>query len=289
MLDQYSDEDKAKWLNNLYEKHPELSSEGFAERLQAEIQESKAIRTDPKSDIVRLKSTSNLKPATEEQKQKEKEYIRQVKNCPSKVECLHKTIPTNLMPIKDAKNRLWSIIKADLANQRRSFIHDGNLLQVIGDLLLYFIRSDESKLDINKGLYIYGTVGIGKTWLIKMFKIFCDTWQLPTSFRIHEMPEVVAQIRQAESLALISEYVQGICFYDDVGTEPPTIQIYGDKASIYGQIILMQYKRFKGSGKPMHSTSNLKPEQIRDIYGEREYSRAKEMFNFVFLHTSAKR
>jgi hypothetical protein len=172
-----------------------------------------------------------------------------------------------------------------------SIIIDENNRRVIKILCMYFTNDPrfEQQLDgnLNKGLMLRGGIGIGKTYLMNLFRM-----NQKQGYSLRNCGEIASQYT-LEGRELLSQYTapketvpsqrnygqdkSGICF-DDLGCEKEGIH-YADKVEILAPIIEMRYTR--GLHTMTHITTNLPPEEIDRRYGARLRSRMREMFNVI--------
>lgn len=175
---------------------------------------------------------------------------------------------------------------------------------IIKALALYLTKSPEfEQLDrslynstnlnfsLNKGLWIWGNPGVGKTMLMQMFasnKRRC--------YRLLQCPKIVSSFVKDGYDAIrqyskewkeppgASNYYQdkvGIC-YNDLGTEPMQALSHGNRVNVMEHLFLETYE----NAVPFcdrHVTTNLTFDQVRECYGERVLDRIKECFNILEL------
>lgn len=156
--------------------------------------------------------------------------------------------------------------------------------QVVTDLCYYFSGDLQFSGDLNRGLLLYGAVGVGKTSLMQVF------------FRNHRQSFVVVSCRQVES-AFAQEGNQGLMKYfdhsrafcfDDLGTEPAVTKYYGTDKAAMTEVLLNRYD-FRMPYNCTHITTNLSAEEIKQRYGTRVVDRMREMFNFIEFKTTKSR
>ncbi len=156
--------------------------------------------------------------------------------------------------------------------------------KTIESLVLYFINHPSSSLDLHKGIYLYGPTGTGKTSIMKALYQFADVTNVKR-FEIDTTTAIVNKIRSGESSYVIENHITknpwgksiATCF-DDLGMESE-LMVYGNKINPMAEILYGRYE----NELLTHATSNLKPERIKDKYGQRIYSRIHEMFNFIHV------
>lgn len=135
-----------------------------------------------------------------------------------------------------------------------------------------WVIRDKSVYATNKGLWISGDVGVGKTFiaevLVRMLK-----YSGSSMFRTHALG-LIDILNGEEKERLFSSPL----FIDDLGAEEPIINYYGTKIRPIYEVLNRRYldQRFN-----MIVTTNLSPSQIEERYGDRVRDRIKEMFNVI--------
>ncbi len=140
----------------------------------------------------------------------------------------------------------------------------------------------------DKGVFLYGTFGTGKTSIMKAFNLMTNTkkFKMKSSKDIakayagdESMGETggYAAIRRYTDLRTRNGVLEGWMF-DDLGAEQ-NMKHYGHEENVMADIIISLYdKGYKGN---VHATSNLDPSELEQKYGKRAASRMQEMFNFI--------
>lgn len=182
------------------------------------------------------------------------------------------------------------VLKVFRERSGREFHIDEYNKEIFELLLWYFCgdpRFKEYGFSPKKGIALYGTVGCGKTALMKMFRS-----NPVQSYSVRGCREVSDQVEQEGSEAakfymdsietsrnIFRQFKLGICF-DDVGLEPVETVYYGNRKKIMEEIIWTRYHKDLPFNFT-HITTNLNAEEIRARYGERIASRMNEMFNLI--------
>lgn len=148
------------------------------------------------------------------------------------------------------------------------------------------------ELSLNRGLWIYGRCGSGKTEIVKAYrdlkkKIFKESVGFKTCVDMNiAYQRLDVDTGKAEKLKGISKFLWNLNpsekIFDDLGAEETTLKDYGNPFSVMPYIF---GERHKGSKKGCitHVTTNLTPKQVGELYGDRIDSRSYEMFNMIVL------
>lgn len=139
--------------------------------------------------------------------------------------------------------------------------------------------------DLLKGIAIIGNVGTGKTKAMEIMNKYLEidnvfyvknNKQIPLRFQVFNSRQIVEDFAQDGFEGLHKyTYFHNICI-DDLGTENLNPVYYGTKLNVIEEIIEERYRK----GLMTHLTSNLNEEMLLDSYGDRVYSRLKNMINY---------
>lgn len=149
-------------------------------------------------------------------------------------------------------------------------------------------------LDLNKGIFLVGGVGVGKTVFMMILR---QLLPLKDRYALKPCQQIALEYIDQGTNVLMRygrNYVDNVdintvnrayCF-DDLGAEEAT-KHYGNDANVMAQIIQMRYNLFQNRKVLTHFTSNLISDQIDVHYGTRVRSRLREMCNWIeFSETS---
>lgn len=197
-----------------------------------------------------------------------------------------------VMEYEVAKRLVWKIGNAILEERGRKWEIEDCQKEIVESLVKYFINDPTGRLDNSKGLYLWGDVGRGKTFLFEVMKVFADAVPITAKrFRMVSCAEIADKLLWArgESGQQMSDYHQGGWMFDDLGNEPGAIKSYGNEVQVMERLLVARYSKFTNGLCLTHVTSNDTPDELLQKYGTRLSDRAKEMFNFVFLRGESKR
>jgi len=143
-------------------------------------------------------------------------------------------------------------------------------------------------LDLNKGIFLVGGVGVGKTVFMMILR---QLLPLKDRYAVKPCQQIALEYIDQGTNVLMRygrNYVDNVdintinrayCF-DDLGAEEAT-KHYGNDANVMAQIIQMRYNLFQNRKVLTHFTSNLISDQIDVHYGTRVRSRLREMCNWI--------
>lgn len=171
--------------------------------------------------------------------------------------------------------------------------------EIVTQLCRYFAEDPEFEstqgLQLNKGLLLFGGVGVGKTTLMRAFtKNQRNSYVIKMTRAIEDdFSQDGDKVLKAYSGLYYPKDIQsnpykheafGICF-DDLGTEPIS-KYYGKDSNVMAEVILNRYDK----NLPFsitHITTNLSTAEMKSRYGTRVTDRMREMFNLLSFPTEA--
>lgn len=182
------------------------------------------------------------------------------------------------------------------------FMIDSDNELVIDALCRYFADSDSfydtkvtlNEPDLDKGIWLQGNPGSGKTLIMEIFNEllvqrlqgfgFVSCCDVAKDFSIGGYNAILKwgnhSFRHGSSTLDYSKPVTVL--FDDMGTEPMALY-YGNSVNVMEDVIQDRYRHFVKRGMRTHLTTNLAGKEIRERYGERVSSRARQMFNQIAL------
>jgi len=178
---------------------------------------------------------------------------------------------------------------------KNKFEIDEENREVVLNILQYFTSDPRFNGNLEKGLFLMGGVGVGKTTLMRFF---CRNQK--RSFKIESCREAESKFAQDgdEYLHKLSHNIPiainsdpfghteiGFCF-DDLGTEANG-KHFGKEKNVMAEILLNRYDNDLPYAST-HVTTNLTANEIKEQYGSRVTDRIREMFNIIQFPVNAK-
>ena len=162
-------------------------------------------------------------------------------------------------------------------------------------LLLYAVKSDESTLDTNKGLYLSGSFGFGKSDILTALNNFFFKWWHYNLFLFQSATTCVSEYRHDQDLNYLTERksngkINPIVFcWDDLGLEPDKVNSFGNEINLFSALINIRYELWKQSGLKTHFTTNLLAKEFDERYTANNRSRIAQMCNIISVESESQR
>jgi DNA replication protein DnaC len=177
--------------------------------------------------------------------------------------------------------------------------------EVIKLLCLYFTNNpqfEQKGYNLQKGLLLFGGVGVGKTQLLSMFRnnqkhsyqvVSCQDVEGTYARAGDDQNEDTGEKGLKKYYGVVSlsgpnQYGQTTLgfLFDDLGQENIATKFYGTQRNVMHEVLTQRYKN--GLFTSTHVTTNLSAEQIKELYGVRVADRMREMFNLISFPENAK-
>lgn len=174
-------------------------------------------------------------------------------------------------------DQLLPILQASAANWTTAFDVDEENEAAVRSVLAWSCAHPRYQGDPGKGLLLIGHKGSGKTLLLRALSpCLCSDLR----FDMVNTRKVTSAYNTEGDKGLVNYTAHRHMAFDDLGDER-TGQHYGDKVEVMSLIIQDRYEHFVGGGIMTHFTTNLTPAEIKARYGDRVYSRLRQMVNVV--------
>ena len=235
-------------------------------------------------------------------RKRELEYAEFIKrNGKRKTKPAQTEVLKSLMPCTDENKKMFfnNYLKPMFLSRGISYQIDRRNKAVIAELFRYFIRDPECRLDLNKGLFVCGPVGTGKTSIMQAFSRFTNDYNFVNSFSMIYMEDLNIEIDE-HGLASLKCFKFGDYCFDDIAIRETKINSFGTDIMPSDEIMQMRDRRFaKINSRPTHYTSNVNfnlfknekddIEKLESTYNKRSIDRIKGMCNFVYLDGPSRR
>ena len=170
----------------------------------------------------------------------------------------------------------------------------GNDTDYYMDLIRYFHGDEWFSGDMNKGLLITGPTGTGKSLSMAIMRNYRKIDDVKFIHNGNILPldydvingYMINHSFMNNGFDALQDYINRVIIYiDDFGLETREVQYYGSKVDAVEYILTERHRL----NKMTFASSNLPKTELQKIYGDRLYSRFKEMFNFITLMGNDKR
>lgn len=195
------------------------------------------------------------------------------------------TCPLNY---EQARVAFWRGYKGVLDAKGKELIIDGNLKEVLREIVKWSIGDPSGEYPTDKGLYLYGGVGVGKTDIIRALEDFHRAINYET-FKTVNVPDIAQRIKITKDYAVLNPYQSGRWCFDDLAADKTT-QTYGNSDDVTIMLLFAWYEHQHRDGMLLIATGNEAPARIQDRYQDtRFYDRFNELLHPVLLTGKSKR
>lgn len=160
--------------------------------------------------------------------------------------------------------------------------------KVITDLFHWSIRDKHGSLNPEKGLWIYGNIGTGKSTLMKAIMLFVSKYWLRDSGETVKpkwvnVPTFCGRYA-TDGFSVFDSIPMG---FDELGTEIAPTNHVGNKLNVVAHLMNTIYDN--GSDIPKIVTTNNTLSDTLNLYGPRTVDRIAQLFNLVELKGKTRR
>lgn len=177
-------------------------------------------------------------------------------------------LPFQFSSLEEVESRIASIYNVIVENRGHQMCWDNDTQQHISDVSQWIFTSPQ------RGLLLFGSVGNGKTTMLKAIN-----WLFRGGAVVLSAKAIYEYYKENERLQ--NNFGSKILLIDDLGTEPERCLIYGEDHHPLSDMLM---RRYENNATTIIAT-NLSGDDIRLRYGDRVYDRILEMF-FSILYTS---
>lgn len=193
------------------------------------------------------------------------------------------------MDYYEAKKIVAELLIIRLARENKKLFFTPEQKEVIADITAYFIGDPGSSIPLTKGIFLYGGVGVGKSFIMQTMAKFCELAEIkPMLFKEISTKSLMQEVADEGKVRPIRKYFTGNVMLDDLGEERQDVKLYGNTENPMDLLITERYTRFQEKGMITHATSNLPPNKL-SIYGTRLFDRFGDMTHAVLLPGGSKR
>lgn len=172
------------------------------------------------------------------------------------------------------------------------FVIDDSNREVMNDLFAY-VNKQPGKLDLKKGILLWGNVGTGKSTIIKILGE--ELRYNNEGYKTINCSYLATQFA-ATGLDALNEstYNEGHAgsrpvnrAFDELGREPIPSRHYGNELNVMQYVFQCRYE-CRAVARTF-ATTNINPAFLSKLYGEYIADRINEMFNIIELNGTSRR
>lgn len=197
----------------------------------------------------------------------------------------------------------FELLKEIAKYVKSDYLFTENINQILKLLLLYFAGQEEfismyNKIyeregTLQKGILLIGSVGSGKSLIFEIFKLYTSRILHKNSYQIFQSNDIIDGLNiQGKIYFNKFSYNRSnnntlcpiTCYIDDIGSRNEIVNYYGSEYNTIQELITIRYNIFTKYRKLTHLSTNLYPNKLKEIYGERLIDRMREMFNIIELN-----
>jgi len=170
-------------------------------------------------------------------------------------------------------------------------IDDANR-EVINNLFFYF-NEIPGKLNLDKGIWLRGDLGTGKSSLMFLLsefkKQFFDGFKINICSKVSNDYSIYGDLdKYTYNEAGYNGGPVNMCF-DELGRESRPANYYGHKLNVMQHILHIRYSLWQSDGVKTYITTNEDSKGLEDKYGDFIRDRVREMYNIVLLQGCSRR
>lgn len=175
------------------------------------------------------------------------------------------------------------------ASYGERFVIDNDNRKAIADISRWALGDRDFCCRANRGIYLAGNTGTGKSWLMDILQAYCKSRRiavmlpgrdeaLPLYIHIYLATDICDQYAKTGSIDNVKKLP--ILCVQDLGSEPTEKAYMGNRLDVMRHLI-----EYRGEFKDKITlfTSNLPMNKVAERYGDRVASRIADMCTYVIL------
>lgn len=177
---------------------------------------------------------------------------------------------------------VWDAFKEYAAKNNFRLELGPGVADILKMLTAYFCQ-DGGELDHNKGLFLFGEPGCGKSVIMDVFRIASIKSGLPEWYTTN-CPKLANDFELGEKSYTFA--YQHDRYFDDFGMEKPHIWLNGNKHAIMDAVIYHRYPRWVKNRQRSFFSSNMDFSQLRDRLSDPVLDRLSQITNDLIIFSN---
>lgn len=199
------------------------------------------------------------------------------------------------MDYSDARRKVWALLELRaahliaLGNESFKWEFSEEQKGVIQNMIRYFINDKACQWPLNKGLFIYGAPGTGKTEIMRVMERFTRENNLSKTFIMSSLSEDHIKFKSDQAFDPITQNVMFNRCFDEFCRHVGPVQRFGESLDINESIIELREARHKRYCQFTHFIANATPNDSKDYFSPMVYDRLRSMCTSVLFKGTSKR
>jgi len=194
-----------------------------------------------------------------------------------------------------ARRKFWAVLQLRAAhisvidNINFEWEFDENKKFIIQNLIKYFINDPSCAWPLNKGIFLYGMPGTGKTEMMMAAQRFCSDYGFTKAFELCSLSEIYTTAKANKEFDPVTPNSQGERCFDEFGRHTGAVIRFGDGLDINEAIIERRYERKRRYGQLTHFIANATPNELEGAFSQMVFDRLKSMCTSIHVTGQSKR
>lgn len=201
----------------------------------------------------------------------------------------------NWLSYDNARPLFWEAYKAVIFRDKwRLPVVDEHLQRIIPHFVRWLIGDNSGLYPINKSLYFFGSLGVGKSALAEAGFLFLERLRIKhgwadRAMKHKSLDEAFYKVYTANDLTGFSDLQTGSWVLDELREKHLHYKHFGNDIFLIDDLLTIRYNLWK-KGHQTIITANIPPKKLGDVLTDkRTFDRVKEQYSIIKLQGENKR